>query len=610
MSVYADFDTNEPPFGLLEPALRERAVRAMDIQFFSDGDEIIPAGVETTSLYIVDKGLVEEQDPASETPTAAVAHYRGGELFGSLALLRGRSRHRYVAREDTLCHALPKKVFQELVFSSTAFGEFFHQDLATKTKLVAQSGAYRDLVNFNMARVDEASMRSAVVVDCRASVRDVVSTMREAGCDCVLVRDGERYGMLTRTDMLEAVALEGLGADAPVCPMATWNLLSIERGGFLFEALIRMTRHGIERLVVLEGETPAGLVEMTDILGFLSSHSHVLALRVDRAQSFDELAAASTGLPDLARSLFAQKVGVRFIMDLLAELHRRILSRNFELIVPPHVLGESCLLVAGSEGRGEQVMRTDQNNALIVEPGIEWRDRDEHLQLFAERTRELGYPPSACGMMVSNPDWVLDTDSWSRRLTDWCRLENDEAVTCLSSFLDATPLAGRRSLFDTLRDRLDRALPRDRETLATLALPAKAVGDPPPFFEAGDSSGREIDVKHYGIFPIVHGARTIALEDRLEASNTFRRLKALGESGNLDSQLARDLTEAFSVLIQLRLGHQLMRIEEYGGGAIPPEMANMVNTSSLPHGELTLLREALRTVRDFRQHLGARYALP
>ena len=610
MRVYADFDTSEPPFGLLGPELRERAVRAMDIQFFSDGDEIIPAGVETESLFVVDKGLVEEQDPGAENPTAPVAHYRSGELFGSLALLRGRSRHRYVAREDTLCHALPKKVFLELVYSSSAFGEFFHQDLATKTKLVVQSGAYRDLVNFNMARVDEASMRSAIVVGGESSVRDVVGTMHDAGCDCVLVRDGDRYGMLTRTDMLEAVALDGLGLDAPVAPMATWKLLGIERGGFLFEALIRMTRHGIERLVVMEGGVPAGLVEMTDILGFLSSHSHVLALRVDRAASFEELVSASTGLPDLARSLFAQKVRVRFIMDLLAELHRRILARNFELIVPPHVLGESCLLVAGSEGRGEQVMRTDQNNALIVEPGIEWPEQREHLELFAERTRQLGYPPSAAGMMVSNPEWVMDTGGWGQRISGWCELADDPSVIALSAFLDATPLAGRRALFDPLQVRLNQDLPRDRESLATLALPARAVGDPPPFYEAGDTTGRQIDVKHFGIFPIVHGARIIALEDRLEAANTFHRLEALGESGNLDSQLARDLIEAFSVLVQLRLGQQLLRIEEQGNTAIPPEGANLVDTGRLPHGELTLLREAFRTVRDFRQHLARRYALP
>jgi CBS domain-containing protein len=610
VAVYADFDTSEPPFGLLEPGLRERAVRAMDIHFYSAGDEIIPPGVETHSLFVVDKGLVEEQDPGAESPETPVAHYRSGELFGSLALLRGRSRHRYVAREDTLCHALPKKVFLELVYGSAAFGEFFHQDLATKTKLVAQSGAYRDLVNFNMARVDESSMRSAIVVRADTAVREVVATMRDAGCDCVLVRDGDRYGMLTRTDMLEAVALEGLGVDTPVGPMATWSLLGIDRGGFLFEALIRMTRHGIERLVVMENELPAGLVEMTDILGFLSSHSHVLALRVDRARNFEELTSASAGIPDLARSLFAQKVGVRFIMDLLAELHRRILARNFGLIVPPHVLEESCLLVAGSEGRGEQVMRTDQNNALIIEPELDWRERDAHLALFADRTLELGYPPSAAGMMISNPAWVLDTSQWRERIDGWSRLESDTDVADLSAFLDATPLVGRAALFDPLRDRLNETLPRDRESLAAMALPAKAVGDPPPFYEAGDTEGRAIDVKHYGIFPIVHGARTLALAARLDSANTFRRLEALGESGELDPQLARDLGEAFSVLIELRLGQQLQRVDEQGNTAIPPDVANLVDTSRLAHGELTLLREALRTVRDFRQHLGARYALP
>jgi CBS domain-containing protein len=297
-------------------------------------------------------------------------------------------------------------------------------------------------------------------------------------------------------------------------------------------------------------------------------------------------------------------------MDLLAELHRRILARNFELIVPAHVLDESCLLVAGSEGRGEQVMRTDQNNALIVEPGIDWPEQNEHLRLFAERTRQLGYPPSAAGMMVSNPDWVMDTEGWGRRIASWCALADDPSVFALSAFLDATPLAGRRALFDPLQERLNQDLPRDRESLATLALPARAVGDPPPFYEAGDTTGRQIDVKHFGIFPIVHGARTVALEDRLEAGNTFHRLEALGGSGHLDSQLARDLIEAFSVLVQLRLGQQLLRIEAQGNTAIPPEVANLVDTGRLPHGELTLLREAFRTVRDFRQHLARRYALP
>ena len=95
-------------------------------------------------------------------------------------------------------------------------------------------------------------------------------------------------------------------------------VITIEEGEFLFDALIRMVRHGIERLVVLRDQQPIGLVEMGDILGFLSSHSHVIALRVAQAKSFDDLRQASAGIVDLARSLFAQRVGIRFIMDLLA----------------------------------------------------------------------------------------------------------------------------------------------------------------------------------------------------------------------------------------------------------------------------------------------------
>ena len=109
---------------------------------------------------------------------------------------------------------------------------------------------------------------------------------------------------------------------------------------------------GPERLVVMDGETPVGLVEMTDILGFLSSHSHVIALRVEASKDFPALTGASAGIVELARSLFAQRVSVRFIMDLLAELHRRIMARNYRLLVSEQVHARTCLLVLGSEGSG------------------------------------------------------------------------------------------------------------------------------------------------------------------------------------------------------------------------------------------------------------------
>jgi len=165
--MYADFDTSEPPFSLLTPDQRDKVVRGMDILFIPAGHRIIEAGKVSSHFYIVDKGLVEEREPAPGERGRTVAHYRDGETFGSLAVLRGRARNTYVAAEDTLCHALPGDLFREMVFANPQFGEFFHQDLATKTKLVAQSGAYRDLVSFNLARVDASCMRTATAFGMR-----------------------------------------------------------------------------------------------------------------------------------------------------------------------------------------------------------------------------------------------------------------------------------------------------------------------------------------------------------------------------------------------------------------------------------------------------------
>jgi len=606
--MYADFDTSEPPFSLLTPEQRDRVVRGMDILFIPSGHRIIEAGKVSSHFYIVDKGLVEERQPRSDATGRAVAHYRDGETFGSLAVLRGRARNTYVAAEDTLCHALPAELFREMVYANPGFGEFFHQDLATKTKLVAQSGAYRDLVTFNLARVDPSCMRTAVVLSAEDSIRDAVEIMRTTRSDCVLASRDDQYGILTRTNMLEAVALGNHSPDDPASGVATWKLITIEEGEFLFDALIRMVRHGIERLVVMREGHPVGLVEMGDILGFLSSHSHVTALRIEAATDFAALRHASKDVVDLARSLFAQRVNLRFIMDLLAEIHRRIVARNFDLLVPEHIRRESCLLMLGSEGRGEQVMRTDQSNALVLGANLDWPDQQAVLEEFSARTEQLGYPPSPRRTVVSNPEWVMTADAWLRRLEDWSRLADDRSVYGLSAIFDATPIAGQKALFEPLAAWLADNLPKSPQFFFGMLKPVLEAEDAPVFFEAGSRKGREIDVKRHGIVPLVHCVRVLSLEAGISASNTFRRLDALQEAGVLDKAMADDLSEALRVFNRLRLGQQLRRLEDTDTNMVPAQVANHVHTEALSAGELALLREALREVRALRDMLTERYS--
>src|SRR5690606_17994223 len=138
-------------------------------------------------------------------------------------------------------------------------------------------------------------------------------------------------------------------------------------------ALIIMTQQRIERVVVMDDNKQLkGIVELTDVLSYFSSHSHVIGLRVERAQTVDELREASLGLLDLIKALISSGVKTRFMMELLAAMNSRILSKLFDLIVPAELHPHVCLIVMGSEGRGEQIMKTDQDNGIIYRDGLDW----------------------------------------------------------------------------------------------------------------------------------------------------------------------------------------------------------------------------------------------
>ena len=54
-----------------------------------------------------------------------------------------------------------------------------------------------------------------------------------------------------------------------------------------------------------------------------------------------------------------------------------------------------CLLVLGSEGRREQLLKTDQDNALVVDDDLDWPELDATMARFTEAMGEVGYPPCA-----------------------------------------------------------------------------------------------------------------------------------------------------------------------------------------------------------------------
>ncbi|MBZ9539282.1 cyclic nucleotide-binding/CBS domain-containing protein [Modicisalibacter tunisiensis] len=599
-----DIDLSQAPFSLLDEPGRQRVRRGVDLAYYDTDEIILDAGQSGEHVFLIHKGEVAELDTAT---SERIGHYTAGDLFGAISILNGQSRYRFIAEQESLCYLLPRSLFETLCREYPVFADYFRQSLADKTRLLAErrtTGGVT-MAGFMLARVAEC-MRAPRLIDGDTSIAEAALRLREIGADSLLVAADGRYGMLTKTDLLDGLIGQSLDRATPVLGIAHFPLITVRPDDYLFQALIAMTRHEVERVVVVEGEQPVGVVELTDVLSFFSSRSYTVSLELEQAEDLEALARASARLPGLVRSLMAQGVKLRFAMELLAALNGRIISKTFDLTVPAEHRRDCCLMVMGSEGRGEQILKTDQDNGLILADGADWPERAEQMDRFTERLLTLGYPRCPGNIMVSNPQWVDGLEGWRQRIDRWAEQRDGPALMNLTILLDAHAVGGNPALLETLREALFARCSHDELLLSYFARAVLSFSTPLTLFGSLKRPTHGIDIKKGGIFPIVHGVRTLALERRIRPTSTLARLDALVADGRLEAAFAADLGEALSLFAELRLNQQLARLEEAGQ---PGDDANLVVVQRLSTLERDLLREALHLVKEFKQRLSYRFHL-
>lgn len=607
------FNIDSLPFGFLTEDEKALLLSQMQRKEYQPLDVLLHAGETSQGLFVISQGRVAESEPNAELTEqlieqhTAYMHYQAGEYFGSWSVFNGKAIHNFIAVETTVCDLIPTQTLLELIDSNALFADYFQQSLTAKRQIIAQHGPNQDMAEFMLARIADSTVREPLIVEEGTSIEDATRLMRETKSDCLLAKRGNRYGMVTGTDLLDAVILQHMPLDTDVSQIASYRLIRIKPDDYLFNALIIMTQQQIERVVVMgDNRKLFGVIELTDVLSQFSTHSHVIGLRVERAQTIDELREASFGLADLIKGLISTGVKTRFVMELLAALNSRILSKLFDLIVPIEMHPHVCLIVMGSEGRGEQIMKTDQDNGLIYRDGLDWPQMHEVMRKYSETLISFGFPPCPGNIMVSNPEWVNSTKQWAEKLTRWSQSYEGEASMNLAIASDGKPVAGNVALFKVARNIFFRRIQDNDIFFSHFAKAALRFDTPLTFFgRLKDSVG--LDIKKAGVFPIVHGVRTIALENKITDTNTFRRLEVLVERGLMHKELGDNLAEALSYFVQVRLQQQ---IDRYSGD--PTELdktPNDVNIKLLTALERQLLRDALTVVKDFKKYLVHRYHL-
>lgn len=477
--------------------------------------------------------------------------------------------------------------------------------------LATAAADHGEMLLFATARVCDIAIREPHYVDAGADLVSVCRGLAAAGRSEALVRDAGRLGIFTTTDLRDALLRDAPPSALAVREFAHFDVVSVAPDTELVEALWLMVRHRVHRLVVRDGDAVVGLVGQIELVSFVANHSHLIALQIDEAPSVDDLRLGARRIDAMVEVLQDSGVRVDRIARLVSELNTRLFARLWAIVAPADLVANSCLLVMGSEGRGEQILKTDQDNALLLRDGfaIDPGELDAVARRFNAALADFGYPLCPGDIMLTNPLWRQPLASFRAAIGEWLYGGSSgpdlDGPMRLAILIDAQPVAGDASLLAEAIAHLDRLLVDNDAFLARFARAADQFGDGNPWWTrlGWRRDEQAIDLKKLGTFPIVHGTRALALKHHVRGQGTVARLQALQAAGVVDADTVRELTEALHFVMALRLKHQLRQRRR---GEVP---GNQVRPSDLDTLERDPLQDSLAIVKRFRGFLTHHFRL-
>lgn len=586
------------PFELLEPTALDHLMQKIDIAYYPKDTLLFSKNIPSIAFYIIIKGSVSEFIDEELHNV-----YSQGDSFDADALIYGKTEAKFVVDEDLICYEIKKEDFLELL-ENKKVQNYFLQDFVSRHQHLKEYDSAGDLTPFLMSRISDIYLHGACVVSGDISIYDALVKMQELQAKVILYKRDDAYAIVTDTDLREKVLLQRRDVEEKLSSIATFGVVSIDLNDFLFNALLLMTQNGIKRVVVMQEGEVVGILEQLDLLSYFANHSHLIVVQIDKARTLDDLKNLQQDLKNLLITLHSKGVKVRYITKLVATLNDKIYKKLFKMYVPKELQAKCALIVMGSEGREEQSVKTDQDNALIVEDGVDVALFEESMLSINHALLEIGFPACPGDVMVSNSFYRRTVSEYKELIDRWVSSMNEADLQHFSIFLDAKCVAGEKLLLESLTSHLQRTFHARDDVLAHIAKAVLHFETPLSMFSGfvlEKERDNKLDLKKGGIFALVHGVRTLALQYEISATNTIERIKKLNNIGVIDKNFAAELIESFDTLSSIRLKAMLE--------AKNTEESNYINPANLSKIQRDLLKDSFRIINKFKKLINFHYHL-
>lgn len=600
------FNFSASPFDCLNPD-EQRLVRdSVDVVYFPEGETILEVGTAPTHLFVIIKGFVSQLEGNEVTTT-----YAPDDCFDGRGLVAGKVSSRFVAAEEVVAYQLAKQAVSDLIASNATFGALLFSDLSNKLSALSERKNQHELQSLTMARVDEAFLRPAHFVDATTDILSVVKVFQAHRTSNVLVRDDRsqppRLGIFTATALQRAI-LDGRPlSQLAVGELSTFSLIRVQPSDQLGDAMAMMLQRRVHRVVVADGDRILGVLEALDLFSFLANQSHMITVLIEEAKDLAGLSQAAARITRMIALLHRGGSRVNLIARLVQQLNARLFERAWRLIAPADLVANSCLFVMGSEGRGEQLLKTDQDNGLVLRDGYEPPvDLQAICERFSATLGDFGYPECPGRVMVNNTQWRKGAGEFAQMVRQWLIMPDGDSLMNLAIFMDAHAVCGDAHLLEDVQGALMKLATDNDAMLNRFAAAIDAFGSSTGWWNRllglGEDEQR-LNLKKEGIFPLVHGVRSLALAHRVTETSTAGRITALVAGGHLAADMGADLTDSLHFFMGLRLKAGLAELDT---GKPVTGAVDLARLSSL---DRDLLKDTLGVVKRFKALLRHRFHL-
>ncbi len=620
-----DFLTRYPPFSYIPEVELLKLASTCKIKVMNSGEYVFREGERPPrEFYVIYQGSVQLVD---EETNEIVEVLEEGDLFGIAALLAKRNYiFSAITLEDTILYILSYDIFKEYIENYTRVFRYFSSGFAPgmhqlkKKKIDIGDNFKSFFVRDEILEIK--ATKDVITAKPHNTVQEIAQVMSDNNISSIIVVDDNSFpiGIITDSDLRKQIATGRFPVTVQVKEIMSSPVITYPPNISASSVIIEMMKKKVRHLCLTEDGTVnskvIGIISQHDVLALHGNNPGIIVREIEKSDDIKRLVLMRNRSNQLLNDYLKQDVSITFIANTITEINDALITKAIELSImrleleglkKPDI--KFAWLSLGSEGRKEQLLRTDQDNAIVYEDCL--KDQNEYVQnYFLKLGSEVNQILIQCGfsecpgnIMARNPAWCQPVSGWKKYFDKWIREPDEENILNTTIFFDFRVTYGEESLAKDLRN----FIIENKSNRFLLLLAKKAADNPPPinFFrnlivEKSGEHKNQFDLKGRCLMPLIDAARVLILDrDYLDVQSTIERYEALKKLDPTRESVYNDAIDAFSIYLKIRT---IQGLKNRNSG-------RYINPEELTKLEKQLLRNTFYSIEQIQQVLTSKYQL-